>query len=1372
MNSKTKIQILDHKESNRQVPVAATPFLLGGKDSKDALMKELHGELVGSPEDMPEDDTIYGAKAYADERLGHKQIIRWYLGPDYMDNYATQVWHGEGRSGTWPYNSTELAQNALPDPFVYASRKTIFDATAFTPRLKFASWYFEDTGYLPMAGTTSDDPKGFPAASQLWDMDGFYFSVPGKFSADTEVKITFLVKLMGGSPSKWRLDYLNTQERYWTPIILVIDGAPYYNSELGYAIMPVSAQFKLPVAVDGLQIAFLVDTSGPQADGGTSTYPANVYTSFYATKDEEMPTIEITPPAFYRRPDNGIPAEDLSSEVTDEINKSVKNDKDGHIAGTLSVKALLSDAQSDFPAAVEGQGSAMITAPRVNLAKLGIASPLTDNEAVIQRVAEATRSWLQTNHSEAKNVWVHIPVDLYEGETPYVSHVDIYYPAVQDGSQNPLCYGVYYRPQSDIYQDMGACVIPFSNADGFGIKVGGVFHGLAQRAEYSDNSANLGGVPAKDYALKGNSLEDYGIAVTVEDLNNAPLWSYFQAAVGAANSPNKNMALAGITYGHQTSGMSKTQFVVDGRGDVYVRYYFNAISSWVSWTRLATMVDVGKVSDELSTLNQAVATLQGDGDGSVKRAVADAIAAVVASAPEDFDTLKEIADYIASDKVGAAQLATQVAENTENVGRLLSNGVFTEFENTALERVELFSHATNNNVYPRTLDTAVTVTSRGNGDLDLDAVLSATPSVYEEDGELMIYQMTNSAGEDINPRTDTRAIRDESGNQTLDARLDVTPVIQEDNAELSTYEMLNQGGDTVHPITRAEAVITDVDNGTTLADELSSNIKKVTWAELVALRDGKLLKPGQQYQITDYVTTSTQVNTSVLDRRFDLIVTASDTCNLQDECRATTGVEGVAYYSNPNRWRVWYYLDNDKDRFWWADTTNGKGVIYRLIDEHNNDCPYDFKNIKFNRYRIANSGLKDKYLGIGNDYFAFLGFLAVGQAPYKVTLDYDSSRYLFTFDCGSGIDASTVAPAAACNNHIEPYYQMYRGKKIQFLNDIVFLGAPNTSTSNRPLAIENNYIDGCCSLSSFETSSNNRVGARCRGLVLTASNNNEFGAYCDTITLYTGSDNTFGTKCKLCIITGSCNTFGASASRITFGEIPNTNNVFASGVQDVTLLGGCNYNRFDAQANYNTLEVGCNYCVFERGSVYNYFAGGCNNLLLKAFARGNETGDVLAGTVYEQYVSAVSDARSLETVSRQKLYLGEDPQEGQAEWVSISPTELKFRVRYQSDRMLLYDNVNVVVAGELEEQDAGIIFPIDDYLIIGDTAEFTGGSGSTPATLEMTITCSIDEETYESLIGSTDYSFYIDFYLVDAMGNEYPNDYYSYVDGLLGQPPF
>lgn len=57
----------------------------------------------------------------------------------------------------------------------------------------------------------------------------------------------------------------------------------------------------------------------------------------------------------------------------------------------------------------------------------------------------------------------------------------------------------------------------------------------------------------------------------------------------------------------------------------------------------------------------AISVLNGEGAGSVKKAVADAVAGVVASAPEDFDTLKEVADWIASDTTGAAKMQADIA---------------------------------------------------------------------------------------------------------------------------------------------------------------------------------------------------------------------------------------------------------------------------------------------------------------------------------------------------------------------------------------------------------------------------------------------------------------------------------------------------------------------------------------------------------------------------------------------------------------------------------------------------------------------------------------------------------------------------------------
>ena len=52
-------------------------------------------------------------------------------------------------------------------------------------------------------------------------------------------------------------------------------------------------------------------------------------------------------------------------------------------------------------------------------------------------------------------------------------------------------------------------------------------------------------------------------------------------------------------------------------------------------------------------------------------------------------------------------------------------------------------------------------------------------------------------------------------------------------------------------------------------------------------------------------------------------------------------------------WELKYCLDNDKTRFAWADTNNGKGVVWWMKDEFGNEAWYDFKNVQFLRYLIT-----------------------------------------------------------------------------------------------------------------------------------------------------------------------------------------------------------------------------------------------------------------------------------------------------------------------------------------------------------------------------------------------------------------------------------
>lgn len=151
-----------------------------------------------------------------------------------------------------------------------------------------------------------------------------------------------------------------------------------------------------------------------------------------------------------------------------------------------------------------------------------------------------------------------------------------------------------------------------------------------------------------------------------------------------------------------------------------------------------------------------------------------------------------------------------------------------------------------------------------------------------------------------------------------------------------------------------EWIIEDLDGSLSISFGSTSikvvtNVKNVLWSDLVELRDKSTLESGTYYRIIDYETKTTQEMTTSAGHLFDIITLAIDCNKLSEQAFAAESArdeEGYFSNSNLNAWQVWYSLDNDVARFSWADIEEGKGVIYRLIDEFNNDLPYDFKNIK------------------------------------------------------------------------------------------------------------------------------------------------------------------------------------------------------------------------------------------------------------------------------------------------------------------------------------------------------------------------------------------------------------------------------------------
>ena len=138
-------------------------------------------------------------------------------------------------------------------------------------------------------------------------------------------------------------------------------------------------------------------------------------------------------------------------------------------------------------------------------------------------------------------------------------------------------------------------------------------------------------------------------------------------------------------------------------------------------------------------------------------------------------------------------------------------------------------------------------------------------------------------------------------------------------------------------------------------DEELSKIKiiNVLYDELKILRNNNKLMPGWKYCITDYKTTTVQSNTKAANNSFNIIVEALSENTLSENASADYREKNSNDYffknnANLGAWKLKYSLDNDTNRYAWADP-NGKGVIYYMKDEWGNECPYDFKNIMMKR---------------------------------------------------------------------------------------------------------------------------------------------------------------------------------------------------------------------------------------------------------------------------------------------------------------------------------------------------------------------------------------------------------------------------------------
>ena len=401
----------------------------------------------------------------------------------------------------------------------------------------------------------------------------------------------------------------------------------------------------------------------------------------------------------------------------------------------------------------------------------------------------------------------------------------------------------------------------------------------------------------------------------------------------------------------------------------------------------------------------------------------------------------------------------------------------------------------------------------------------------------------------------------------------------------------------------------------------------ITYAELVALRDGGSLVPGTWYRITDYACTTTQTNTQSAGHAFDIIVRADDESHLNENAFAAHH-EDDEYFANCKleAWELKYCLDNDTNRFAWADDTNGKGVVYWMKDEWDNQCAYDFKNIQFIRHEkdlqhmvfgvnyLDNEGdeLAKQRCQIAKDnvdnaqfkaaLYAKFGYEDIREASkYSDLLDFESIQYdegdeyvpiAYDEDWGATIIAKVLANTQACYTFST---DLFADASLDGMTNNIRDNQIGAHYDNNVMKLNNNVFFGTNIYTNTieEYSFNNSCGGNFRS--------NSIGGGFEGNSIGGGFQyNSCGGNFQSNSIGGNCynNSIGGNFQ----------NNSIGGYFQYNSIGGNCYYNSIGG--NFQSNSIGGYFCYNSCGGYfrYNSCGGNCYNNSIGGNFYGNSIG--------------------------------------------------------------------------------------------------------------------------------------------------------------------
>ena len=418
-------------------------------------------------------------------------------------------------------------------------------------------------------------------------------------------------------------------------------------------------------------------------------------------------------------------------------------------------------------------------------------------------------------------------------------------------------------------------------------------------------------------------------------------------------------------------------------------------------------------------------------------------------------------------------------------------------------------------------------------------------------------------------------------------------------------------------------------NASTGALEWVASDKQIsaTYSEIKSLRDSGNLVKGATYRMTDFVTKingtydlSTIGASGYLhiaksaEHPFDLLLYAIDESHLSEIAKATWH-EDDSYFADANvsAWDIRYCIDNDSTRFAWADTEDGKGVIYWMRDEWGNEAWMDFKNVLNVRYALSASdpnldtGLAydaseqpNRYGSPQHQFQALQGYMESGSYNSPFHSPYD-------FAVGANI-LGTVQMASLDDTYLSTF-----NADLYYTFDY-FDGAKHIDASlnaNAKVPVMENVFDyESDSVVSLLTGSMNPMGLNGSvfetNSVYVSTLGGTGSARCVGNKIGTNSwYNTFGNACQTNELKDLCynNIFGNSCYSNTFGNDCNSNtfwnncgsNTFVDTCYSNTFGNICGYNTFEYACDNNTFGNNCNNNTFGNSCYSNTFGNNCND---------------------------------------------------------------------------------------------------------------------------------------------------------------------------------